>query len=289
MVDPRFFPYSSWIKDYFQFEHGKLFNLFLDTYRCDVFIVNYNMEKLINSFLNSPDWRVGFFGPTAVVFVRNNVTLPREADTFAQDRFEKLKSPIAVFDLFTFTMKIGDFGSAETILGAMERDVRFIPFRPRVAEYRRYHAAMLDYERGELDKAIRGLEACRDGKVIWNNRVLTKLHNEKTVRLMHDRREDAALDHALRALAVSPNDYHALLNAGAIGWWIERKNGVQKKPRDPFARKNLAAGWRGHLEKFLRLYGNSSRAPASEIEMAKSILAGSYQEALIISAPEVDK
>jgi hypothetical protein len=289
MVDPRFFPYKSWIKDYFQFEQGNLFNAFLDGYRCDVFIVDHTLEKLIGNFLSSPDWRVGFFGPTAVIFLRNDVTLPQEADTFAEDRFEQLKSPITAFDLLTFVMKIGDYASAETILAAMERDFRFVPFRTRVTEYRRYHAAMLDYRRGEFDKAIRGLEACRAGNVIWSNHVLTKLHNLKTVALMKEGREDAALGHALRALAVSPDDHHALLNAGAIGWWIERKNGARREARDPVGGKKRVVAWRGHLKKFLRLYGNASRAPASEIEMAEGILGGSYRGALIISTPEMGK
>ncbi len=294
MVDQRYFPYEQWMPQYFQFEAGKRFSSFVKNFPCNVFVVKHRFRQLVDQFLRAPDWKVGFFGPTAVVFLSNEVALPQEAGAFAEDRFEKLKSPKAAFDVLGFAMKAGDFASAEAILETMQHDIRFVPFKKEVAEHSRYRDSMIAYRGGELDRAIRGLEACRQGGVIWNNRLLVTLRNHETSRLAREGNGEAALEEARRALAIDPADSHALLNSGVLGWWLEQRNknsapkGAPKgEPAASVLGTDSSFPWRASLEKFLRLHGDARNIPAPIIEMARAILAGTYRGGPIILSPNM--
>ena len=290
MVDPRYFPYEQWIQEYLQFEEGKQFRSYVGKYACNVFVVAYRLGKLLDNFINAPDWHVGFLGPTAVVFFRGDVVLPEGSAGFALDRFKHLKSPNAAFDLLSFAMKIGDYDSAGKILATMKQNVRFVLFRREVTEYHRYHDSMTAFKKGEFDKAIQGLEACRKGGVIWNNPVLVGLRNQQTSRLMKEGREEAALEQARLALAVDAADSHALWNAGVIGWWLEKQKAEKPqsgRPEVSQLRRESPFSWKGSLRRFLNLHGNDESMPAPVIEMAKRILAGTYRGKLIILAPKV--
>jgi hypothetical protein len=71
MIDARFFPYKKWYNEYTDFERGLNVQDFLNKYPCDVFIVRHGTYALIQWFSHSTEWRIGFYGKGAVVFVRS--------------------------------------------------------------------------------------------------------------------------------------------------------------------------------------------------------------------------
>ena len=291
MVDPRAFPYEQWLEGFFRFEQGRQFNSFFEKYPCSVFVVKHQLRELIEHFLNSPEWRIGFVGPTAAIFVRKEIVLPEGAASFGKDRFARLKNPLSAFYLLGLTIEIADFDSAQAIITTMMNDFRFVPFKSKVAEFRSYYDAMRAVKNGEVEPAIRALEACRKGGVVWNDPVLINLYNRQTYTLTREGREAAALNYARRVLSLDPNDPHALLNAGALGWWMEEHERENRHKEEDLSDTSLRGAasfsWRASLEKFLRLYGQGKGMPVATVEMVKKILAGTYHGGLILLSTNI--
>jgi hypothetical protein len=72
LIDPRYFPFKSWIEDYFKFTRvGEDVDMevFLDSMKADFWLINYNKINLFEWFSRSNDWGLEFFGPVGAVFV----------------------------------------------------------------------------------------------------------------------------------------------------------------------------------------------------------------------------
>jgi hypothetical protein len=272
-----------------RFEQGMEFDTFLDRYPCKVFIVKHSLRDLVENFVSSPAWNVGFVGPTAAVFLRNDMVVPEEAASFAPDRFRNLKSPPTAFYVLGLVIETGDFDSARAILRTMRQDIRFFPFKSKIAEFRKYFEGMKAYEERDIESAIDRLEECRRGGVVWNDSLLIKLYNYQTFTLTNGGKERAAFTYARRALSLDANDPHALVNAGVLGWWLEKRAGDAASREEnrvgPAEFRSRSFSWRASLKKFLNLYGGAEGMPASVVNMAKDILSGSYEGTLIILRP----
>ncbi len=292
LVDQRFFPYEEWIEEEFQFEAGLNFEDLLSTYQCDVFVVQCQFHDLIKNFLRSPEWRSAFYGPTAVVFVRNEILLPEEAADFGNNRFRKLKSPVAAFDVLWFALNTGDYSSAEYILETMQAQLLFKPLKKRISEYQRYYNAVTAFQRGDYPTAIQNLEACRRGDVIWNNSLLVKLRNWHGSRLNKKGQWDAAYEQARLALRVDPNDLYALFNAGLLGWWketIEEEQGAAEKSRLQSLKEEQQTPWDEYLKKFLLLHGENPDVPGQVFDIASGVLQGTYKNKPLTISPKTHK
>ena len=73
MIDPRQFPFKGWIDRYGAFHSGRSIDSFVQKSRCQVWCIRYECRTLITWFRSSPDWRVAFYGPLAVIFVGKDV------------------------------------------------------------------------------------------------------------------------------------------------------------------------------------------------------------------------
>lgn len=70
LIDPRAFPYRSWIERYFEFMHGgKAADDFMKDFTPDFWVVRYEKIKLFEWLVNSKEWRIAFLGPIGGVFV----------------------------------------------------------------------------------------------------------------------------------------------------------------------------------------------------------------------------
>lgn len=69
-IDPRYFPFKSWIKSYFEFaDDGKNIENFINENQADFWVIRYEKIKPFQWLASSPEWRLAFLGPTAGVFV----------------------------------------------------------------------------------------------------------------------------------------------------------------------------------------------------------------------------
>ncbi len=70
MIDPRAFPYKSWIKDYFDFsENGIGIEKFVTNHPADFWLINYAKTAPFSWFARSANWKPTYFGPRAAIFV----------------------------------------------------------------------------------------------------------------------------------------------------------------------------------------------------------------------------
>ena len=70
MIDPRAFPYKSWIERYFQFaEDGRDVDKFVSGMNADFWLINYAKLNPFQWFARSEEWRPLYFGPRAAIFV----------------------------------------------------------------------------------------------------------------------------------------------------------------------------------------------------------------------------
>jgi hypothetical protein len=70
LIDPRYFPFKSWIEDYFKFALVETDMVaYLNSMKADYWLINYKNIKLFEWFNNSKDWELAFFGPVGGIFV----------------------------------------------------------------------------------------------------------------------------------------------------------------------------------------------------------------------------
>jgi hypothetical protein len=120
MTDSRSFPYLSWFDEQRRFTDGEIFDEFLRKYPADVAVIDLTKELTVRHFLNAPNWRLVYFGPTAAIFATSAVTIPAAAIAVAPDRFRELRNPATAERVFHFATLAGDFRVAWQALDQLE-------------------------------------------------------------------------------------------------------------------------------------------------------------------------
>lgn len=123
MIDPRQFPFKKWLNQYGAFHSGRRTRDFLQRYPFEVCCVRYECRELLTWFLRAPDWRIAFYGPSAVVFARGDVPLPRGAPRVGQG-LEGIRNITQALFVFDFTARIGDWDNARKVLAGMRKRFR---------------------------------------------------------------------------------------------------------------------------------------------------------------------
>lgn len=180
MIDGRAFPYRSWLEDYFVFDSGQRFKWFLYNYPADVALVPLSWRPNLANFLASPDWRCIFYGPTAAVFLREDVAFDRDVSGFAPDRFDSVprNAGNALF-LFAFALDMGDQEVAWRVLEGMRQQFRDPALQPLVRALGAYKGAVEAMERGDRPRALELHEYCWRAGFFYNTQTLAELYTEQ--------------------------------------------------------------------------------------------------------------
>ncbi len=120
MVDSRSFPYLSWFGELIQFsetQDPQVFQDFLRRHPADVAVVEFADEPAWRSFLETPGWRPAFYGPAAVVFVRDDGS---ENRLEVAESLKHLRNGKAGIDIFNFARAVGDYRTAWSLLDQMQ-------------------------------------------------------------------------------------------------------------------------------------------------------------------------
>ncbi len=122
-IDARYFPYKKWYHEYANFVYGKdrrYKDDFLARYGCDVWCATYDFPQL-TYFVKSPDWRLVHYGPSACIFVRNGLDVPRDGKGL-------FKSPAKVrthqaLKIIDFSISVGDLDNAVSLAGGLKKSL----------------------------------------------------------------------------------------------------------------------------------------------------------------------
>jgi len=277
-IDPRKFPFKKWLDQYGAFHSGRRVRDFMVTFPCEVWCIRYECQKLITWFLRSRGWKLDFYGPSAAVFVRDDIPLVEEARRAGPDMGEIKNISQALF-VFSFAVGIHDWGIARTVLAGMRQHFKCPKDQSKIQTASDWLAGTLAYFRRDYQKAVVHLEACRRGRIIWAEALLAKCYEHLSVMAWTGRDDQTALDAARAALAVKPRDPYALFNAGLIEWYLSEKLKTQATPETspPIGTAGRhPPEWRRLLQTFVRQAKRAPRKPASAIYLAEDILRGAY-------------
>ena len=123
MIDPRQFPFTGWVGRYGAFQSGRNIKGFLRDFPCQVWCLRYKSRPVIGWFVRSPDWRVAFYGPSAVIFVRKDVQ-GLEGKTQAGEGIGRIKNLRQAQSVLQFAATIRDWDRARTVLAGMKERFR---------------------------------------------------------------------------------------------------------------------------------------------------------------------
>ncbi len=170
MVDSRAFPFSSWFQDQYDFSTGKSFASFLRKYPARVAVAELSRTELWRNFMNSPEWRLVFYGSVAAVFIRTEdvprlVAITGSGDP---DRFSILRSPGAAIRVFEFATFIGDYRSASRVLDAMRGPLHMRLSRQAMAQAEAYMQAFREIRAKEYAAALDHLGYGLVGRAVSN-------------------------------------------------------------------------------------------------------------------------
>ena len=118
MIDPRQFPFKKWINRYGAFQAGLEIPGFLRSFPFEVYCVRYKSRRLVTWFLQSPDWKLAFYGPSAAVFARRDIPLP-EGVPPAGPGIGGIKNLTQALLVFEFAVRIQDWQSVRKELADM--------------------------------------------------------------------------------------------------------------------------------------------------------------------------
>jgi hypothetical protein len=204
MVDSRSFPYLSWFADQHDFAEGRSVGRFLTRYPADVAVIDLTRRNTWLAFLDMPDWRPIFYGPTAAVFRRNaDARLLDSRDSLWRWRTE-LRNASTALNAFEFATYIGDYRSGWTILD----DVRGPLAYQRIDTARR--RAAYDYQKAydalnahRYDEAFALLESGSRDRVIspHDDLVHSLLIDLRHARAAGQTAESTAIEQRLAELA----------------------------------------------------------------------------------------
>ncbi len=281
MVDPRGFPYRSWISRYQALADAKDMPGFLKDFPAEVWCVNHSYERLTAWFLRQPDWKLAYYGPSSAVFARSDIPIPEMEDRSAESIARISNASQALF-VFRFAMAISDWDTSSQILARMRSHFPCSHTRAMTESMEDLYAGTRAYYDENYPEAIRRLEKCRAGGAISDPNLLVNAYYRVIASSWSKHDERAAYASAQAALAVRPDDPIALYNAGVIGWYVEAQAGPQGgraagADATGLSLAPVAGSWRDPLRRFLKVTENQPINPTLT-SVASKMLQGEYAE-----------
>jgi len=70
MIDPRYFPYSSWYNDWFNMSTSATPASKISRFHCNLWVLNHKYEHMNSALVKMPEWKLVFVGEAAAVYAR---------------------------------------------------------------------------------------------------------------------------------------------------------------------------------------------------------------------------
>ena len=130
-IDARYFPYAKWYDEEGEFENSKnkaTIEVLLKKYNCDLWCLSYD-TPVLQYFINSPNWKLVYYGPSACIFQSNRVDLSQQTHSIAESIYK-----VGIYQAYTimkFALAVGDLEVAKNIVKAMKPN----PLCPQQARF----------------------------------------------------------------------------------------------------------------------------------------------------------
>ena len=130
-IDARFEPYLKWYHEYDQFSVAKdpvQIKLFMEKYPCDLWCISYKFTTL-QYFLDSPDWKLVYYGPSACVFLSSRI--PYSVGHTVSPSIREV-SMFRAIGLAQFAYQVGDIHVAKKLIKSI-RPFPISSYQKRIA------------------------------------------------------------------------------------------------------------------------------------------------------------
>jgi hypothetical protein len=272
MMDARYFPYKSWCNEYFDFRNGVNIEMFIKKYPFDVIAIQHIDSMLIPWFYKSKEWKLVFYGKSAVIFARSSLTLPGRIM-----RGESLNNINAFFiatNVFNTSIVIRDWPGADIILSTMKRSFTDQRQQKIISALAYIKSAAQMYEQKDYSASIGFME-----QAVAKQRVDHKLYAAallmKAIEDWQGKQWNVAIQNTINSVRVQ-DSFAANYNLALMLWLMETKG--QSKQSQEFSltnqNKEVNSKWR---KIFITLIQNKNQYPqyyAQFIENANKILNG---------------
>jgi len=270
-IDPRQFPYKEWYGQYRAFESARDLSTLPRKYPCHVWCIQYRNDTLLRKYLDSPNWKPVFYGASAVVLAQKKIA-PPDAPPLRGKGIARIRNLNEAVRVLVFTVNIGDREGTDMVLAGMRKVFRLPRTRRTVEMLSAYVDGVRAYEAGEYEKAAKSLRRVHKFGVVGTTRRLTRCYEHLTVRHWNSNNEKAALEMALAALRVMPEETIAVYNAAVIEWYLRTQvPGAPGKPKPGAATSPTT--YRKNLALFLEKAKRDSAIPKKTVAVARGILA----------------
>lgn len=112
MIDPRYFPFENWIKDYFeQFADAKNIAKFIKKYPADYWLIRYEKPKVFQWFFKSAEWELLFLGPKAGIFAPKSTD---KIETVISPDITEMHDIWEITNVLISSLKMNNFKLAHT-------------------------------------------------------------------------------------------------------------------------------------------------------------------------------
>lgn len=119
-IDSRYFPYKEWYSEYTYFtyaEDNTFRTSFLNKYTCDLWCIPYDYPPL-KYFLNSPDWDLIYYGPSACIFISKRLNTEK-SHSFSEAVYH-IDNVDQGAKIIHFALSVGDTGVAAQMVKKMK-------------------------------------------------------------------------------------------------------------------------------------------------------------------------
>jgi hypothetical protein len=266
-IDQRYFPYRGWYGDYRRIVSLDGIDNVLKKYPADLWCLTFPLEMSMDWFWISPDWVPVFYGASAAVFARGELAGPG-ARVVAGKGVDDIRNLVQARRVLKFALKIGDTAGAARIAAGIGKRFTLPGERGRTGSVRSLAQGLAAWQRRDYEGAVEHLAGAREDFRGDVGPLLAASHLLLAGLRWRNGDPRSALREARAAVEEMPEDPRALYDAGAIGWYLERRSGTG----------SLLTGWREDLGKFLRISRGGTGLAPGVVEAAGEMLAGSFDK-----------
>jgi len=278
LIDSRSFPFRRWLDRYYRFEQGIDVRGFLDEHRADVWIIWHQFHALNRWFLGSPDWRLVYYGDSAMVYAGAGVELATGLPHSGRG-IHDIRNFLQATAVLRHAVALDDWPNVDLMLAAMKERFTRRNQQDLILAFETLGLGLRSYEAGSYGAAVAALEKAKSGAVVWNDRMLANAYMQLAWRYWADDDLVAAKQIVDKAVRLYPESPSALYNAGVVNWYLGRA-GMMTPRRDIVD---------GLLGAFIASGAGEEGIPESVRQIADAILADRYDAKPPILRPPAPK
>jgi hypothetical protein len=220
-IDARHFPFKNSIKEYLLFINGKNTDTYLKNHPCDIWCIGLSETGLNSWFLNSPEWKLYFYGSNAAIYLRKDLN-QTQMPSLTGSGINKLQT-IALFQkVVLFAEQAKDWQSIEKLIQNIQEQSWWPNQSSEVQAILNYATGALAFKDNKFHESIKLLEKTPREHSFRNNQLLALSYMALLTKTWKDNDYHVTLDYLNQVNLAWPNNGYYLYNSAVVQWHLNR-------------------------------------------------------------------